>query len=881
MLVRLFAVGLLAVMAVGFGHALAAPIDIAEIKRDGEVDFEKEILPIFRRNCLACHSATEAQSDLVLESPQTILKGGSEGPAVVPGKSSESRLIKLASKQKEPFMPPPDNDVKAKPLTPQELGLIKLWIDQGAKGEVKASSREIAWQPLPAGINPIYSVAITADGQYAAASRANQIFLVHVPSKRELGRLTDSSLLSGGVYEQPGVADLDLIQSLKFSSDGNVLASGGFRTVKLWRKSAGGKVTELSSSDAEAALAVRTDQKLITRGEKEGELKVAVGKEEKLLSHGSAVSAFAASADGKRAVSVGADGSAKLWDVEAGKSIADLKGDLRATLKVGERTRVAALAKKHVELTKKDLEDANGRKKAEDENKKKATEALTKAETDLKPKEEAAKKATDEKAAADKLVTDTTAGKTKADEAKKAADDVLAKADEALKSVKSSSEAAAKIDSDDGRAAKAAADKALAELDSLRKLLDPAKAAAAKTAEEAAAKLAEAEKKVKDQMAGFQKATDELTAAKRTLDTAKRGVERADEAVKKATEALPGFEGLVKKAEETAKSRDEEVTKATAAAKETEKPIRCVAFSAYGATIATAGDDGCIHTWDAATGSPIEVYVAGAPVTSLAFADDKLVAVTAKGAAQFDVSPQWKLQRTIGSPTADSLFVDRVTALDFSPDGKLLAAGSGEPSRSGQILIFDAATGEQKLTIKEPHSDTVNCLAFSPDGSQLASCAADRFVKLWNVADGKPVRSFEGHTHHVLGVAWRADGRVLVSSGADLVLKVWDARSGDQLRTVQNQFTKEVTSVAFAGDDVVVATGGDAKVRLINAGNGNNQRDFGGTTEYMYSAAASADGKTIIAGGLDSVLRIWNDQGQELFKFSAPTPPAGGKTAAR
>src|SRR5258706_9884017 len=77
--------------------ALAAPIAIAEIKHDGEVDFEKEILPIFRRNCLACHSATEAQSDLVLESPQSILKGGSEGPAVVPGKGVESRLIKLAS----------------------------------------------------------------------------------------------------------------------------------------------------------------------------------------------------------------------------------------------------------------------------------------------------------------------------------------------------------------------------------------------------------------------------------------------------------------------------------------------------------------------------------------------------------------------------------------------------------------------------------------------------------------------------------------------------------------------------------------------------------------------------------------------------------------
>src|SRR2546421_4258338 len=130
-------VGVLPFAFSALANLAAAPIDIAEVKRDGDVDFEKEILPIFRRNCLACHSATEAQSDLVLESPQTIVKGGSEGPAVVAGKGSESRLLKLASKQKEPFMPPEDNDVKAKPLTPQELGLIKMWIGQGAKGGIK------------------------------------------------------------------------------------------------------------------------------------------------------------------------------------------------------------------------------------------------------------------------------------------------------------------------------------------------------------------------------------------------------------------------------------------------------------------------------------------------------------------------------------------------------------------------------------------------------------------------------------------------------------------------------------------------------------------------------------------------------------------------
>lgn len=218
-----FAAVLVAFAVVPASAADLKPIAIAEVKHEGPVDFLKEILPILQKKCLACHNATDAESDLVLENPQTMLKGGGQGAAVVAGKGAESLLIKLASRQAEPVMPPDGNKVGAKPLTPEELGLMKLWIDQGAMGMGPSGPEPIKWQPLPPGVNPIYAVAMSADGQWAAASRANQIYLYHVPTKREYGRLTDPALIASGIYKNPGVAHLDLVQSMKFSPDSSTL----------------------------------------------------------------------------------------------------------------------------------------------------------------------------------------------------------------------------------------------------------------------------------------------------------------------------------------------------------------------------------------------------------------------------------------------------------------------------------------------------------------------------------------------------------------------------------------------------------------------------------------------------------------------------------
>ncbi|SVD11287.1 uncharacterized protein METZ01_LOCUS364141, partial [marine metagenome] len=158
-------------------------LEVAVLSRDKPVDFSLEILPIVRKNCLACHNARDAEGDLNLETPTSIAKGGESGAVVVPGKAAESLLMRHARQIEKPFMPPRRNKVSAKKLTPHQLGLFKLWINQGAEGEVVQMSQEVKWRPLPAALSPIYTTAVSPDGQYAAAGRGNQIFVYHLPTR--------------------------------------------------------------------------------------------------------------------------------------------------------------------------------------------------------------------------------------------------------------------------------------------------------------------------------------------------------------------------------------------------------------------------------------------------------------------------------------------------------------------------------------------------------------------------------------------------------------------------------------------------------------------------------------------------------------------------
>ena len=90
-----------------------------------------------------------------------------------------------------------------------------------------------------------------------------------------------------------------------------------------------------------------------------------------------------------------------------------------------------------------------------------------------------------------------------------------------------------------------------------------------------------------------------------------------------------------------------------------------------------------------------------------------------------DLDPDWTLVRTIGDGKDAKQLVDRATSLAFSPDGSLLATGSGIPSRSGELKIWNVADGKLHSASEEAHTDTIVGISFAPDGQNVATASTD------------------------------------------------------------------------------------------------------------------------------------------------------------
>ncbi len=725
-----------------------SPITVGKLTRSEPVSFASEVLPILRRNCLACHNASDAAAELNLETPQAMKLGGDSGPALVPGDADASLLLAVATHRDEPIMPPEGNDVRAKNLTPQELGLLKLWIDQGASGEATTDAPAKLSLP-PKTLHPVYAVTMTEHGDFVAAGRANQIQVYHVPTARQVATLRDPALkdypggaASSGTHSRTRTAanppaHIDSVQALAASSDGQTIASGGYRNVKLWRRLAphqidGTDEKRLESHDEFNLTHLQSQYQLDTpavfaRAFREGDAIAAIGK----------------------------DGSLRLLDSKSKQQRLRL-----ATSEIERRTvttvkRTVAVALRQVGWLQYDRKQVGA--------------TLKRAEQKVK---------------------------------------------------------------------------------SLSTQLEELIAAGTKPTEEK-----------------YQKAVE--TLAFRATD-----LKDLTAAVALAEQAITDKQAEVAELKKQLEAAENAVTSAV-------KPFTFVAFSLDGNTIAAADAAGTIHTFALSTGSPIDRIATGetSEIESIIFRPNGRLTVRFADdtPVQDWQTGSWILKRTIGSAVpgttteADtqpkSTLADRVTALAFSPDGKLLATGSGMPARSGELKLWDVATGRLVREFKTAHSDAVLGLEFSRDGVYLASGSADRTLRVFRVNDGEQVASFEYHTNHVLGVSWRYDNRVLASSGADNMVRVWNFKTGNEHKSVKRFGDKEVTGIRFLGNsgNFVVSTADGAVSRWDYNGGGGKRYD--GPAGFIYSIATDGEGTTIAAGGHNGAVYVWDREGKRLATF--------------
>ena len=201
--------------------------------------------------------------------------------------------------------------------------------------------------------------------------------------------------------------------------------------------------------------------------------------------------------------------------------------------------------------------------------------------------------------------------------------------------------------------------------------------------------------------------------------------------------------------------------------------------------------------------------------------------------------------------------IDRVpiSAIAFSPDGSLLAAGDVEH----RIKVFDVKTAKAVQTLKD-HSATIVGVAFSPDGTQLASAGKENVARLWDVKTGQLLHTLDGHTLAISSVAFSPNGRWIATGGYDQIVNLWDAQTGVLAQTLRGH-TDSVTAVAFSPDGKYLASGGQDKVvRVWDLASGQEAMVLEGHDGGLTSVAYSPDGKWLASTGSDRVVKVWNAQ---------------------
>ena len=290
--------------------------------------------------------------------------------------------------------------------------------------------------------------------------------------------------------------------------------------------------------------------------------------------------------------------------------------------------------------------------------------------------------------------------------------------------------------------------------------------------------------------------------------------------------------------------------------------VYSVAFSPDGTTIAGGDYVGEVHLWEVTTGKHINIlkhtsgHSLNNKVYSVAFSPD---GTTIAGGGYQEVW-LWEVAtgKRINTFTGYTSYVENVT---FNPDGTIIAASGSEFIKLGTahhtVHLWEVETGKRINTFE--HTGKVRSVAFSPDGTIIATSGGRTggsnnwlawTVQLWEVTTGKRINILTGHTNTVPSVAFSPDGTIIASGSRDWAVHLWEVETGKRTNTFEH--TGVVSSIAFSPDGTTIISGnhsGEVHLWEVETGKNINTFTLTGHTGDVSSVAFSPDSTTLASGG--------------------------------
>lgn len=242
-----------------------------------------------------------------------------------------------------------------------------------------------------------------------------------------------------------------------------------------------------------------------------------------------------------------------------------------------------------------------------------------------------------------------------------------------------------------------------------------------------------------------------------------------------------------------------------------------------------------------------------------------LMAVMPTSLAELDKPYTVESERTLRNACLnDSAILNNhsnsVNSVEFSPDGKYLITASDDKT----VKLFDIASGTELYSF-EGHDLEIQHAAFSPDGAYFVSASCDHNLKVWDIETNTEIQHFKGHSNEVWCAVFSPDGKHIASASHDHTIKIWNIKQGKILHTLYGH-ADAVNSATFSPNGkLIVSASWDKTVRIWDAETAAQLHNLKGHTEKVLYAVFSPDGKRIASASADHSIRIWDaETGEEI-----------------